>query len=421
MRCTLLLLRWVTSCILLAALCTSAPLSVKVGAELCRSVRTVSPRFLSVALDASLLRQRALDVLRSQKLITLASALSPGYLRFGGTEADFILFDPNLFLSYKHGLKSPNAEEHLIHLWSVKAALMLKNKFKKNLKNITISGGSLDMLYNFANSSGLHLIYSLNALLRKNNAWDSSNAQMLLQYCASKQYNMSWELGNEPNSFRKKAGIKISGTQLGKDFQHLSILLHKYKTFNHTGLYGPDIGQPRNRPIISMLKGFLDTGGKVLDAVTWHHYYVNGRNTSLKDFLSPQVLNSLARKINQVLKVVAKTVPGKKVWLGETSSAFGGGAPDLSDTFVAGFLWLDKLGLSAKLGIDVVIRQVLVGASYYQLVDWHLDPLPDYWLSLIYKKLVGTKVLNASAAHGGGQNKTTLRVYMHCTNPSRPT
>lgn len=37
-------------------------------------------------------------------------------------------------------------------------------------------------------------------------------------------------------------------------------------------------------------------------------------------------------------QVVAKTVPGKKVWLGETSSAYGGGAPDLSNTFIAGFM-----------------------------------------------------------------------------------
>lgn len=38
--------------------------------------------------------------------------------------------------------------------------------------------------------------------------------------------------------------------------------------------------------------------------------------------------------------------------------------------------WLDKLGLAAKLGLDVVIRQVLIGSGTYHLVDNNLDPLP---------------------------------------------
>lgn len=38
--------------------------------------------------------------------------------------------------------------------------------------------------------------------------------------------------------------------------------------------------------------------------------------------------------------------------------------------------WLDKLGLAATLGLDVVMRQVLIGAGSYHLVDNNLDPLP---------------------------------------------
>lgn len=54
----------------------------------------------------------------------------------------------------------------------------------------------------------------------------------------------------------------------------------------------------------------------------------------------------------------------KPLWNGETSSAYGGGASNLSDRYVAGFLWIDKLGISAKMGIEVIIRQALVGGGY---------------------------------------------------------
>lgn len=46
-------------------------------------------------------------------------------------------------------------------------------------------------------------------------------------------------------------------------------------------------------------------------------------------------------------------------------------------TFASSFgRWLDKLGLSARQGIDVVMRQVFFGAGTYHLVDADFEPLP---------------------------------------------
>lgn len=183
--------------------------------------------------------------------------------------------------------------------------------------------------------------------------------------------------------------------------------------YRNAGLFGPDIGQPKDHRM-DILDGFLQSGGKVIDACTWHHYYVNGRDTSLEDFLDPDILDSLALKIKEVMEKVTVSSPGKPVWLGETSSAYGGGAPGLSDKFVAGFMWLDKLGLGAVLGLDVVMRQVLVGSGSYHLLDDNLDPLPDYWLSLLYKRLVGAEVLKVKVFSKLGWTKR-VRVYLHCS------
>ena len=52
------------------------------------------------------------------------------------------------------------------------------------------------------------------------------------------------------------------------------------------------------------------------------------------------------------------------MWLGETASCYNGGAVNMSDSFIDGFLWLDKLGLCALHNMEIVIRQQLFSANY---------------------------------------------------------
>nr|KAF6431360.1 heparanase [Rousettus aegyptiacus] len=323
-----------------------------------RPVHLVSPAFLSFTIDANLATDpRFLTFLGSAKLRTLARGLSPAYLRFGGTKTDFLIFDPKKEPSFEEriywqsqskqdictsGFIPSDVEKRLQLEWPFQEQLLLREQYQKKFKNSTYSRSSVDILYTFANCSGLNLIFGLNALLRTADLqWNSSNAQLLLDYCSSKSYNISWELGNEPNSFQKKAGIFIDGLQLGEDFIELHKLLGK-SAFKKAKLYGPDVGQPRVK-IVKMLKSFLKAGGEVIDSVTWHHYYLNGRIATKEDFLNPDVL----------------------------------------DTFI--------------LSVQKVFQ--------------------DYWLSLLFKKLVGTNVLMASVR---GPDRSKLRVYLHCANINHP-
>ncbi|KAJ7987104.1 hypothetical protein DPEC_G00335290 [Dallia pectoralis] len=402
--------------------------SVFLNVDLSRVFKRVDERFLSVAIDAGIVaEEKFMYLLTSPKLKTLARGLTPAFLRFGGTRQDFMTFKPPFQHLNTHQTNSvfdpddicqrlelpPLLEQRLKQEWTLQEVLLQNEDLQRKYRSIKFTEYTVDLLYSFTNCSGLDLIFGLNELLRTaDNSWNSSNARALLQYCESKQYNMSWELGNEPNSYEKKAGIRVDGDQLGRDFVKLRTILQESKLYHNTGLYGPDISQPRNHRR-DLLEGFLETGAEVIDGCTWHHYYVNGRDTSLEDFLDPQVLNTLTQKTQEIMATVEQLAPGKRVWLGETSSAYGGGAQGLSDTFAAGFMWLDKLGLGANLGLDVVIRQVLIGSGTYHLVDNNLDPLPDYWLSLLYKRLVGSEVLLIKAL---SKNTERVRVYLHCTN-----
>uniref|UniRef100_A0A3P8UGV3 Heparanase n=1 Tax=Cynoglossus semilaevis TaxID=244447 RepID=A0A3P8UGV3_CYNSE len=384
------------------SLTESEPHSWAVDMDLSAVIHRVEPRFLSVTIDASLAsEEKFMSLLRSSKLRFLAKALSPAFLRFGGTSQDFMVFThqtSNQLEIFKYFSPSDHVscdqlelpewlERRLKRALSKQQMILMKEDVRRKYRRVKFTEYTVDVLHAFANCSGLDLIFGLNALLRNSdNTWNGSNARSLLRYCESRRYHMSWELGNEPNSYKKKAGLRVDGFQLGRDFTKLREMMSQSEFYHNSQLYGPDVGQPRDHRV-DILQGFLRSGADAVDACTWHHYYVNGRDTSLQDFIDPEILDTLAVKTKEVLQKVKKASPGKSVWLGETSSAYGGGAPGLSDTFVAGFI--------------------------YHLVDNNLDPLPDYWLSLLYKRLVGPEVLNISAWSASGQR---VRLYLHCSN-----
>ncbi|XP_037609561.1 heparanase [Sebastes umbrosus] len=396
---------------------------LKVDLDLVSVLHRVDQRFLSVTIDASLAEEeKFMSLIRSPKVRTLARALTPAFLRFGGTRQDFMEFTPQRFHQDSGSTAEPTCdqmelpswlEDRLKKDWTRQRVVLMREDLQRKYRRVKFTEYTVDLLHSFTNCSGMDLIFGLNALLRTaDNSWNSSNAASLLSYCESRRYRMSWELGNEPNSYEKKAGIRVDGRQLGRDFTRLRDMMSQSKFYHDAALYGPDVGQPRDRRT-DILEGFLQTGSEAVDALTWHHYYVNGRDTSLEDFIDPEVLDTLALKTTEVLKKVKLVSPEKPVWLGETSSAFGGGAVGLSDTFVAGFMWLDKLGLAARLGLDVVMRQVFIGSGSYHLVDDNLDPLPDYWLSVLYKRLVGPEVLKVGFSSFARSKR--VRLYLHCS------
>ncbi|CAH1277038.1 HPSE [Branchiostoma lanceolatum] len=403
------------------------------------SLRDVDRRFLSLALGPKLIQHGTLlPLLRSERFQTLAAGLAPAFLRLGGTAEDFLIFQPTqediskLASGPELDICTLNKNEST--KWEG-LGIGANETEGKVFKNFTMSEVEWDHLNSFTRCVGYDFIFGLNVLLRNGSLWDSSNAQLLLNYTAARGFKVNWELGNEPNRLQKLSNRTVNATTLGQDFRKLRSLLSSSPAFKNSILAGPDTTRPKNKTL-RFLQRFLQVAASVLDAVTWHQYYIDGRTAVLDNFTDPTLLDMLARQITAINRVVNMTAPSLPVWLGETSSAWGGGAPELSDSFVAGFMWLDKLGLAAKLSLDVVMRQSLFEANY-ALISKDLDPLPDYWLSLLYKQLVGSRVLKVQVTDGSEVRVTNsseeqrtagemdrksarIRVYAHCTNPNSP-
>ncbi|XP_037126957.1 inactive heparanase-2 [Syngnathus acus] len=416
--------------------------------------RVLNDNFLSLQLDPSIISDGWLVFLSSKRLVTLARGLSPAFLRFGGKRTDFLQFNnqknlakyrgpgPDYYLKNydddivrsdiamdkQNGCKVASHPDMMLQLQREKAAsthlVLLKEQLSNIYSNVTITARSLDKLYNFADCAGLHLILGLNALHRNpDNSWNTSSTLTLLKYSAGKKYNISWELGNEPNAYRSMVGRSVNSTQLAQDYTQLRTLLQSVRYYNRAHLYGPNAGRPRRNAIL-LLDGFMKNAGSVIDAVTWQHYFQDGRVKKVEDFLKTRLLDVLREQITKVAKVVSTHTPGKKVWLGGLGPAWSGGINNLSDTFAAAFLWANTLGMAAVQGIDVVLRHSFFDYGYTHLVDQHFNPLPDYWFSLIFKRLVGPRVLAVRVAalqrkpQTGRLIRDKLRIYAHCTSYS---
>lgn len=342
----------------------------------------VNEKFLSVALDCSNIEGRFSDFnLTDPYLTKLVNHLAPMYFRVGGTYADRIVFSQ----SENVGLGE---------------------------SDITFLASDYLKVHQFTQNAGVRLIFDLNSLLRnEDGSWNSENAEEMIKFSSDNGLELDWELGNEPDLYSSIYSTSVDASQLAEDYHSLRTILNKYEIYQSSFLIGNDMfdvgGSESNQ---NYLGTFLRGAADVVDAVTWHQYYFAGRDATEELFLSPSTFNYLAQRANVVKKVVAENGKGNKIWMGETSSAYNGGAANMSNRFIGTFLWLDKLGLGATLGIDAIIRQTIFHDNY-ALIDNDYIPNPDWWVSVLYKKLVGTKVLELS---NDGTTDNTVRLYAHC-------
>jgi hypothetical protein len=103
-----------------------------------------------------------------------------------------------------------------------------------------------------------------------------------------------------------------------------------------------------------------------------------------------------------------RLAPGKPLWLTETAQAACGGSPWAAG-FRDTFRYLNQLGALAQRGVKVVIHNTLAASEYGLADPATLEPRPNYWGAVLWRRIMGPVVL---ASPAGVQGK--LRSFAHC-------
>ncbi|MDH4282401.1 MAG: hypothetical protein OEV36_07090, partial [Myxococcales bacterium] len=228
-----------------------------------------------------------------------------------------------------------------------------------------------------------------------------------------------WELGNEWDTYFINLGFPVTPPQVVADFAAVRSLLGEfYGDFELGGVssaYWPSTGE-----ITRIYPDFLSMGGsELINVITWHYYpQQSERGGSVRSdpwerelLLDPARLDIALKWADEIAGYRDASAPGTPIWLGESGHAQYGGQPGSSDRFEGTFWWLDQLGALARRGQQVSVRQTLSGSNYGLIDDVTLDPRPDYWASVLWRRLMGSRVLDVERV----AVDDNVRVYAHCS------
>jgi heparanase len=374
----------------------------------------VDPRYLSLAIDASQVvgghwwsagegstggvgagLTEPYDFTRP-RLRRMAAPLAPAILRVGGSEADVLYYD----MAAQPVAQAPEPFEFVF------------------------TRAHWDAIQAFTGQLGFDLMFTLNAgpsARDVDGAWTSEHARRLLGYARDQGSPVAaWELGNEINGYVVFHGPEhmVTGAQYAADLGVLAELVAdeglEAPVMGPSSAYWPELGE-----MAPVMPDFMAAGAGGADVITWHYYPQQSQRCPMASrpaapevMLDPANLDEVALWAAQVEALRDAHAPGTPIWLGETGNAQCGGAAGVSDRFAGSFWWLDQLGLLAARGTPIVVRQTLSGADYGLIEDETLRPNPDYFMSLLWKALMGARVLAVARPDDAPDH---LRAYAHCT------
>lgn len=336
--------------------------------------------------------------LANPQLRKLAAALGPAYVRVSGTWANTTYFQDS------------DAQAPATPPKGFNGVLT-----RREWKGVVDFSRAVDakLVTSFAVSAGT-----------RNDAgiWTPREAQKLLAYTKSIGGSIvAAEFMNEPN-FASMGGAPkgYDGAAYARDFDVFRPFIKKAAPgmlIAGPGSVGEGISLVP--PAMKMLtsEDILKATGPVFDVFSYHYY---GAVSERCAGLGAAGQTTAAAALSEPWLSRADTVeafyaglrdkfdPGKPFWITEMGDAACGGNP-WGSTFLDTFRYLDQHGSLAQRGVQVIMHNTLASSDYGLLDQNTLAPRPNYWGALVWRKLMGTTVLNP-----GPSPSPSLRLYAQC-------
>eukprot|EP00729_Bicosta_minor_P004875 gene4875-31488_t len=211
--------------------------------------------------------------------------------------------------------------------------------------NTTLPGTVWDALYDFANATGLRLLWDLNVLgsrYASNNTWDPTNTLaddfLLLQSMAT-QYNLSSFVLQAPDSC-----CAPFDRVLLEDF---------INTVSTTTAPSSSSSSSGSRSALSQAS---------------FHLYSNPSSCSPAALIDSKHAEVTATQMQAYHDSIVKAGHRGPIVLSETAGHSVGGCVNVTDAFVSSLWFVDWLGTAARTQIAQVYRQKLVGDDKYDLI-----------------------------------------------------
>lgn len=347
-------------------------------------------------LDPSLFRMREPVDLRNARLRKLAAALGPAYLRVSGTWANSTYFT--------EGDEAPA---------KVPAGF-----------GGALTGKQWRGVIDFARAADARLVTSFAISPGVRDAagvWTPEQARKWVAFTKANGGSIAAaEFFNEP-SFAGIGGAPkgYTAANYGRDFQRFRAFAREAAPgmlIVGPGSLGEASGMGSNLLTLKTAEILAASDGG-LDGFSYHFYGAASKRCSAPGMNLPQnspesaLSDAWLANTDRDLKFYAalrdRFAPAKPIWLTETAeTACGGNA--LASTFADSFRYLDQLGRLAKQGVQVVAHNTLSASDYGLIDEETLTPRPNYWAALLWRRLMGTTVLDAGASAPG------VHLYSHC-------
>lgn len=328
-------------------------------------------------MDPNLYEYRPPVDLSNARLRKLAAALGPEYVRVSGTWANSVYFG--------EVRKAPAGF----------SSVLTPAQWKGVIDFVHAVHG--DLVTSFATSPGTR---------NAEGVWTPKEAGRWLAYTKSIGGQIAaTEFMNEPTYAAMGGAPKgYDAAMYGRDVKAFRAWLKRNSP--GTLLVGP--GSVGEGPIEIALGGMLHTSdlmtaaGPVFDVYSYHLYAAASQRcaalgpqaqTTAADALTPNWLGRAAKIDAFYSGLGAKFEPGKPVWITETADAACGGNPWAS-TFLDTFRYVNQHASLAQRGVKVIMHNTLASSDYGLLNPDTFEPRPNYWATLLWHRLMGTRVLD---------------------------